>query len=294
MNKSLTLKLFALLVMSSLVTLSFNNAQAITWHQISVDGNLGDFDADEYMGGDSSVDHNFTYMEPTGHSTEGLQWQFHPLSLDQADAGGADLAIYFAVNETDETSGCNYTSSWNGVVHQLPFFARWAYSVEDSTYDQLEECVSNAAGWNSRSDSIVAHMGYNANPVTEFKIPYNDIGSFQYAGGANLSYLAYATWQTANNVFASWPTENPANAAGAETFTHYFRMPIEDNFEPTLSPVCPDDCGEDEDPPEAPGGGGEDSSEEESTLADTIGVVVQVAVVVIMVRVVMDMFRKLR
>ena len=292
MNKSITLKLFALLVMSSLVTLSFNNAQATTWHQVSIDGNIGDFDADEFMDEDAGVHHNFTYMEPTGNANDGIQWQFHPLSLDQTDAGGADLAIYWAINETDETNGCNYTSSWNGVVHQLPFFARWAYSVEDSTYDQLEECVSNAAGWAGRSDTVSAHMGYNANPVTEFKIPYNDIGADQYAGGANISYLAYAKWQTQNNVYASWPTQNPANQSGAETFTHFYKMPIENNYSPLMAPTCPDECGVDPDPPATPGYG--NATEEESTLAETIGVVVQVAVVVIMVRVVMDMVRKLR
>lgn len=291
-NKSLSVKLFALLVMSSLITLSVSNAQATTYHQVSIDGSIGDFDADEFMDEDMNVHHNFTYMEPTGNANDGLQFQFHPLSVDQADAGGADLAVYWAINETDETSGCNYTSNWNGVVHQLPFFARWAYSVEDSTYDKLEECVSNAAGWNIRSDSISAHMGYNANPVTEFKIPYNDAGADQYAGGANISYLAYAKHQTVNNVFASWPTQNPANEAGAETFTHFYKMPIENNYSPLMAPTCPDECGVDPDPPAAPGGS--NATEEESTLTDTIGVVIQIAVVVIMVRVVMDMIRKLR
>ena len=59
-----------------------------------------------------------------------------------------------------------------------------------------------------------------------------------------------------------------------------------------MAPVCPDEC-LDPDPPAAPGGSG-NATEEESTLADMIGVVVQVAVVILMVRVVTDMVRKLR
>ena len=293
MNKSLSVKLFALLVMSSLITLSVNNAQATTYHTVSdiADGVIGDFDADEFMDEDNGIHHNFTYMEPTGHPSEGLQWQFSPLSVASGDAMGNDLFIFWAVNETDETNGCDFTSDWNSVSHTLPFFAQYGLYIEDSGYHKVEACSNNATGWSVVTDNLVAFMGDSGTPVTEFKLPYNDVGTFVYAGGADLSYMAYTTWQNANNVYASWPTQNPANQAGAEEFTHFYKMPIESGYSPLMAPTCPEEC-LDPDPPATPGGG--NATVDVSSLTDSIAVVIQISVVVIMVRVVMDMVRKLR
>ena len=294
MNKSLTLKLFALLVMSSLVTLSFHNAQATTYKpDFSADGSLVEWDGDEFMGVDQGIHHNFSYEEPNGTYDPGILFSFDGITLTNSDAGGGDLFIYFSSKEGNETGpdqGCNYTSTWSGVSHTLPFYARWSLSIEDGSYSEFKQC-DMVAGWSNQPNTMDSHMGYAGNQVTEIRLKGGQYG-LAHTEGANVTYLAYSTWQFQNNVYASWPTENPANQAGAETFTHYFKVPIEDNYQTLMAPVCPDECGEEEDPPEAPGGGG--SGEEESTLADTIGVVIQVAVVVIMVRVVMDMVRKLR
>lgn len=297
MNKSFTLKLFALLVMSSLVTLSFNNAQATTYKpDFSADGNLTEWDGDEFMGVDQGIHHNFSYEEPDGTYDPGILFSFDGITLTNSDAGGGDLFIYFSSKEGNETGpdqGCNYTSTWNGVVHQLPFYARWAFSIEDSGYQQMQQC-DMTAGWSNQPIGVDAYYGNAGNQVTEIRIKGGSYG-LAHTEGANVTYLAYSTWQFQNNVYASWPTNNPANQAGAENFTHYFKVPIEDNYQTLMAPICPDECAiesEDDDPPAAPGGG--NATEEESTLADTIGVVIQVAVVVIMVRVVMDMVRKLR
>ena len=234
-------------------------------------------------------------MEPTGASGDGLQWQFSPLSVQSSDAMGNDLFIFWAVNETDATNGCNFTSDWNSVSHTLPFYAKYGLYIEDSGYHKLEMCSDNVVGWAQITDNLVSFMGSPADPVTEFKLPYNDAGGFDYAGGAEISYMAYTTWQNANNVYASWPTQNPANQNQEEVFTHFYKMPIEDNYSPLMAPTCPDECGVDPDPPATPGGS---NATEESTLSDTVTevvpLVITIAVVTLMVRIVMDMVRKLR
>ena len=190
-------------------------AGATSYNTISLDGDLSDWDTDEEMGTDATKklyltwDDAFLYV-----GWDGTNW----------DSEGT-----FFVYLNTSAQGSRTSIDWDG-THTLPFKANYALAVRDSTYYDLREfsggswnVIQNNDGWNAPAPFI----GWSDLPATEIALRRSDVGA-----AAGLDLVIFAQWEDAHNVWASFPTSNPAGGDGSEMFSHYYHIP-------TLTPGIP-------------------------------------------------------
>jgi len=175
---------------------------AVTPSDITIDGELLDWDSDTLM----QIDGNNIKFHTTWNEThlffawDGTDWK----SLTE----GADLFIYFNTSET----GSVLSKDW-GFSHTLPFRANHAFVMEDDSYLRL--ITYDGTAWVDQTVEPEVYSGWSENKITEIAIPWASLEN-----PTGLDFFAYAQWQDAGNVWTSFPTQNPASSNGAETFTH--------------------------------------------------------------------------
>ncbi|MDP6906101.1 MAG: glucodextranase DOMON-like domain-containing protein [Candidatus Thalassarchaeaceae archaeon] len=174
--------------------------------EITVDGDLSDWPSDTL----SSIDSNSVNFQMTWNSTNlffawsGTDWE--------SESEGADLFIYLNTS----FGGSPLSRNWN-LAQTLPFAADFAFVLEDASYFSIQ--FYDGSAWVESSIIPDAYVGWSGNQITEFSIPWSDIGSPE-----NIGVIAWSQWQDEGNVWTSFPQENPASENGAETFTHWYQI----------------------------------------------------------------------
>ena len=184
----------------------FSLVGAATPDDITIDGNLSDWDSDTLIDIDSNSSIQFRMTWNDSHlfiAWEGTDWA--------STSEGADLFVY--LNTTD--GGSPLSKEWN-LAQTLPFSADFAFVLEDTSYFSLQ--TYDGSGWvDANQDGVSSFVGWSGNQNTEISIPWANIGS-----PTSFAVLAWAQWQDEGNVWTSFPSENPASNNGAETFTYAY------------------------------------------------------------------------
>ena len=190
----------------------------LTPSTISVDGDLSEWDSDSQMSS-SNIDLHLTWDATNLYmGWNGTDWK--------ATSEGADLFVYF--NTT--SAGSVLSKDW-GFSHTLPFAADYGFVLEDDSYFRL--IAYDGTSWVESSTVVDLYAGWNGNKVTEFSLPWSELGS-----PTSLDVMMYAQWQNEGNVWTSFPEQNPASNNGAETFTHAWHIDNVDNVtNPSQLPV---------------------------------------------------------
>ncbi len=190
----------------------------LTPSTITVDGDLSDWDSDSQMSS-SNIDLHLTWDATNLYiGWDGTDWK--------ATSEGADLFVYF--NTTN--AGSVLSKDW-GFSHTLPFAADYGFVLEDDSYFRL--IAYDGTSWVESSAVVDLYAGWSGNKVTEFSIPWSELGS-----PTSLDVVMYAQWQNEGNVWVSFPEQNPASNNGAETFTHAWHIDNVDNVtNPSQLPV---------------------------------------------------------
>ena len=212
--------LTVLFILLAAITLTENmapSAHATSYHSINPNGDLAEWAADEHMGTDSTKDLYLTWNDENLYfGWDGTDW-------------GSEGNLFFYFNTSSDGS---FTSiDWDG-THSLPFKADHALSVRDSGYYDLR--VFTGGAWsvvkdNTNFNTPTPYIGWSDEPVTEIALSRAEIG-----GPSGVDIVVFAQWEDAHNVWASFPTENPASGGGSEIFTHFYHIP-------TLTPGIPPD-----------------------------------------------------
>jgi alpha-amylase/alpha-mannosidase (GH57 family) len=194
--------LSSLILLNMLVMLPVS---ATTPEDIVVDGDLGEWAGDTLMGSEGTVSLHMTWNQ----THLAFAWD----GTDLAASDGADLFFYLNTSE----GGSPLSKNWN-LAQTLPFSADYAFVVEDSSYESV--IVFNGTEWTVGDQSDISiYAGHSTNKITEFSIPWSSLGD-----PTSFDIVAWGQWQTEGNVWASFPTDNPASANGAETFTEYWHV----------------------------------------------------------------------
>ncbi|MEW5759443.1 MAG: Ig-like domain-containing protein [Candidatus Thermoplasmatota archaeon] len=194
------------------------NVNGTTYNTISIDGSLADWKDDEKIGIDAGKELYITWDNDNIY----IGWN----GTDFASEG--DLFIYFDT----KANGSFETTDWSG-RHSLPFLADYAFCIEDSNYWDLREYSGT---WSIKEKTDKTYIGWSGNNKTEIGISKLNISAQSY-----MNVLVFAQWESNNNVFASFPTENPANNNGNEKFTHYFNFSLVSGISPNSAVVKKDD-----------------------------------------------------
>ena len=199
-------------------------ATGLTPSTITVDGDLSDWSSDSQMAS-GNVDLHLTWDSNNLYfGWDGTDWK---------DAfEGADLFVYFNTS----SDGSVLSKDW-GFSHTLPFAANFGFVLEDDSYFRLISYDGSA--WADSSHVVDIYSGWSDNKVTEFTIPWAEIGT-----PTSLDVIVYAQWQDQGNVWASFPSQNPASNNGAETFTHAWHIENVNNVTnpsqlPVIQPAAP-------------------------------------------------------
>ncbi len=202
------------LVLSSLFVLP---ARGATYHDITIDGNIADWNADEKMGTRNSC--NFYVSWNATHvfiGWNGTNW-----------AGDGDLHIY--MNTT--LGGSSTSKAWNG-VNTLPFEADFLFWVEDGSANNFGLDQYSGTWSPVPASGISQYIGWSGNPNTELAIPRSLLGN-----PTSMGIMAYALWESEGKVWNAFPTENPASQTGSETFTAYYQLDLSPGVSPIACPV---------------------------------------------------------
>ncbi len=179
-----------------------------TYHTITCDGNLDDWNDDESMGTVNSATFYVTF------DFYNVYFAFH--------RGSTDNDMFIAIDSRE--GGTNKSLNWYG-VHSLPFYADFYVGIENASYAYLFRY--NGSGWEKyMSLSSLGSYVSDWNVNIEIKIPLKILG---YPKRINI--LAYGQWENAVNVWAVWPITNPMGM-GTQNFTNYISIPIEEGVRP--------------------------------------------------------------
>ena len=131
---------------------------ATTPDEITLDGDMGDWDNDTLQSTDSnSVTFRMTWNEThlfVGWS--GTDWA--------SESEGADLFVYLNTSE----GGSPLSKDWN-LAQTLPFAADHAFVLEDNSYSSLQ--TYDGSGWVDSTSTASSWIGWSGNPNTEIAIP---------------------------------------------------------------------------------------------------------------------------
>ena len=90
-------------------------------------------------------------------------------------------------------------------------------------YHQLIDYNDGSSQWDNAGSNLAGgsdvYWGWGSDDDTEMRISRASIGS-----PTSISMVVYAQWETAQNIWASFPNQNPASGSGSETLTHYFKV----------------------------------------------------------------------
>ncbi|MEM2900534.1 MAG: hypothetical protein QXT63_07050 [Thermoplasmata archaeon] len=172
-----------------------------------LDGNLSEWPADSNMGTREGATFYFTFNDNAFFfGWDGTDWA--------APTMGADLFIY--LNTTD--GGSSTTSDWSG-KHNLPFLADYAFCLENSNYYALRKWDSQTNSWvDYITKPGLTYIGWAENKKTEIQLNRSDLGN-----PTKLSFLVYAQWEDAGNVWTAFPMNNPASNQMPVSFTSYYQ-----------------------------------------------------------------------
>ena len=150
-------------------------ATGLTPSTITVDGDLSDWSSDSQMAS-GNVDLHLTWDSNNLYfGWDGTDWK---------DAfEGADLFVYFNTS----SDGSVLSKDW-GFSHTLPFAANFGFVLEDDSYFRLISYDGSA--WADSSHVVDIYSGWSDNKVTEFTIPWAEIGT-----PTSLDVIVYAQWQ---------------------------------------------------------------------------------------------------
>ena len=188
-----------------------------SFHNISIDGDLSDWQQDELMDVSSSsklyLTWNASYLFI---AVSDQDWRDN--DLDHAGEDG-DLMIYFDTVR----GGSAQSDNWDG-INTLPFEADWLFTLEDNLYYNLRNFNQSTSNWDQDIPYTgTIYSGNSANNRTEISIAWADIGSPGYFG-----LTAYAKWEDSNTIWGVWPPENPTGS-GPLKLSHYYFFPSHGN-----------------------------------------------------------------
>ena len=173
----------------------------------TIDGDFSDWDSDEDVQTDAGKtlyftwDSNYIYI-----GWDGTNW-----------ASDGDFFLYIDTG----TGGSSTTKAWDG-THTLPFAADYGLIAGGGDYHQLIDYNDASSQWDnagSNPGSSDVYWGWGSDDDTEIRISRSHIGS-----PTSMSMVVYAQWESAQNIWASFPNQNPASGSGSETLTHYFKV----------------------------------------------------------------------
>jgi len=188
------------------------NTHALTPHSITIDGNLDEWNADEYMGTVNGAKLYITW------DAQNIYFAWN--GTDFGTEG--DLFIYM-----NTTSGGTYTGKeWYG-THTLPFEADYLFWVENGAQSTNYGLDRYTNAWNTIAYTGSNYIGWAGNKNTEIAIPRSDLGN-----PAGISVLVFAQWEDAMNVWSAFPANNTLSGTGSETFTYYYQFTLSTGISP--------------------------------------------------------------
>ncbi len=195
--------------------------QASTPHSIvNFDGSLDDWPQDSHMSTDNGLDFHMTWNET--HLFFGLEGT----EFSSQWGGGSDFFIYF-----NTTTGGSPVANAFGTSQTLPFDADFCLQVEDSTYHTLQ--TFDGSQWtdvgtrNGESNTFPgeSYIGWydenngQSNDISEISITWEALNE-----PTSIEIIGWGQYQNEGHVWSSFPSENPAQENGGETFTHFWRI----------------------------------------------------------------------
>ena len=196
-------------------------SSAVTPETMIIDGDLAQWSETEST---LQIDSNSVRLMATW-DTENLYFAWNGTDWSST-IEGADLFIYFNTS----LGGSVLSKNWN-YAHTLPFAADYGFVLEDSSYNSIMSF--DGTSWQDQETIVDAYVGWSDNKITELAIPWTALGS-----PTTFQFMAYAQWQDEGNVWTSFPTENPANSNGAETFTHAWHVEnVNNSTTPSSLPI---------------------------------------------------------
>ncbi|MEM3396468.1 MAG: NosD domain-containing protein [Thermoplasmata archaeon] len=165
-----------------------------SYHDIVVDGDLGEWQADENMGGKDNVNWYLTWNANNLY-----------IGVDRGEAfhGGTEEDVLWIYMDT--ASGGGSTSvDWNG-WHNFSFYADWCFVYAPgraTPYWNLRMWDSNAGAW--LADQSFTGGVAKGSQTAEIAIPFADIGN-----PTQVNILFYITNGANNYLFGASPKENP-------------------------------------------------------------------------------------
>ncbi|HFD39500.1 MAG TPA: lamin tail domain-containing protein, partial [Anaerolineae bacterium] len=205
--------LAALLVLALTATV----AGATAYHTITVDGDTSEWSPDDMMETDNGGDLYIT-------------WDENNLYIGLGNVNVDDDGVFFIYLDTT-TGGSTTSMTWNG-THTLPFAADYGMAVDADNNIGWLSWNSGTSSWDWNAWPGSKYVGWSGNQTTELSVPWTSMGS----PTGNLYVMAFFQNQGDNGVTASWPTPNPANNSGSETFTHAYHFPsLVDGISPDAS-----------------------------------------------------------
>ncbi len=208
----------------------------IIYEQITIDGSVADWQGDEKMQVDSYQ--NIWFMFAWDDTN--VYFSYQPKSLE-ADGDG-DFFVYFDVRPN---TGSLTTIDWGGGgTHALPSDTgmRWdaAFCLDDNAgASRFEFQRDTGAGFTMIEDhtnfSGQTYIGWSGNGTTEVRMTWNML-----TGGNgkpdSFNIVAFQQYESSNNMFTSYPTENPS-AGSTGALDYAYRFPSSDDTVPPNSAI---------------------------------------------------------
>ena len=190
----------------------FTDTQGTTYHNITIDGSISDWNTDELLATRNSCKFYTTWNEThIFFAWNGTNW-----------ACEGDLHVYLNVS----SGGSSTSKDWNG-VHTLPFEADYLFWIEDSNANNFGLEVFSGTWTPNSMNGVSQYIGWNDNKNTEIAIPRSLIGN-----PAKIGVIAYALWENEGKAWNAFPVENPATQTGSETFIAYYLFDLSSGLSP--------------------------------------------------------------
>ena len=174
----------------------------------NVDGSAEEWSTESLMATDNN---GVSFLIDWDSDNLYLAWNGTDLS---SNSEGADLFFYLNTSE----DGSVTSKGWNG-IKTLPFSADFGIVVEDSSYSMV---ISHSSSqWQDVTQPDI-HAGWSDNKLTEISIPLSDLGNPEH-----IDIMAWAQWQDAGNVWATFPMNNSFSQ-----FTYFYSIADLENQTP--------------------------------------------------------------
>ncbi|MEW6555822.1 MAG: Ig-like domain-containing protein [Elusimicrobiota bacterium] len=205
----------------------------VTYHNINnIDGNISDWSAFSEL-----VDND---NRNGGNKSLYITWSSTAVYFAYGNNKFNDMDLFILIDTHTNYDTAIGTKTppgdWDGMPqHSLPFYADYSLSIEGSAWKTLDRWNGSAWVNDGNGANIFASSINDATAGGNSEIA---VLRSALSNPTQLRIMSVHKWDTAKNVFASFPIENPApNTDTAVTFTHFYVLNLTDSETPSSAQV---------------------------------------------------------